>query len=410
MPIKLIKLILHYSRLDLTQSLVAQVPDSIVIDAKGDYIKISNEEVIKINNNGFSQNWNKALHIIWDRDWDWCWLANNDIILKTPNFFEIIQKELQQYENIVMASAIFNAAWENCRPSVIKKTYFTHGVEFTAPFLHRKIIERSNFFDIDIKNGFGIDLIYAHNIKLLDYQAIVIPEAEFYHYGSASGAEVFGNIDNYLQQGFNELFAFIDKKTKEMNRTEVINTIIKTRNYKSYCEIGYGFGENYNAIDCEKKICVDPFTTANEPLKMTSSLFFDTCKDFFDIIFIDGDHRSPHVFADYYFACKKINKKGCIVFHDVNPPTEWHTRDYSSFASHGGEWCGDAYLGFIKSVNANKSEFYTIGSDFGIGIIDFAKERTRDLLPMPANFKEFAKNRRDYLNLITPDELIKELK
>lgn len=408
---KLLKLILHYSKLEYTQYLVSQVPDSVVIDAKGDYISIAKEEVIKIKNEGFSKNWNKALQLVWERDWDWVWMANNDIYLKNPEtFFDLIKKEAQKDENIKMLSGSFNASWENCQVTDNKTPFYTHGVEFTAPFLHRSILARFGLFNEIIKNGFGIDLIYADYIQQLFYAAKVVPEAEFFHYGSASGVEIYGDKNKYFEASFAELFEHVNKFTKKMNRTEVLNTIIKERKYKSYCEVGYGFGDNFKNIDCENKICVDPFTTADLAIKQTSALFFDTTALTFDIIFIDGDHRSAHVFADYYFALKKLNKNGCIVFHDVNPPSAWHTRDYSHFAANGGEWCGDAYLGFIKATHANAREFFTIGSDFGVGVIDFAKERKNENLPLPSSYEEFSKNRREYLNLILPNELIEKLK
>ena len=408
---KLIKLVLHYSNVSYTQALVTQVPDCVVIDAKGDYIKVNEEEVIFIENEGFTRNWNKALRLVWERDWDWAWLANNDIKLNHPeSFFLKIEEAIAKDKNIKMASGAFNASWENCRPVFTTQPYYTHGVEFTAPFLHREILERFNLFPEIIKNGFGIDLIYSHYLKQLNYNAIVAPEASFYHYGSESGAEVFGSKENYINQGFKELFEHVDFFRKTMNRTEVLNTIIETRGYKTYCEVGYGFGDNFNSINCETKICVDPFTSAEGVIKQTSSLFFDTTSLTFDIIFIDGDHRAPHVFADYYFALKKLNKNGCIVFHDVNPPSAWHTRDISHFYATGGEWCGEAYLGFLKATHANSRDFFTLGDDFGVGVIDFSKERKYKLLPLPSSYEEFSKNRREYLNLILPNELISKLK
>jgi hypothetical protein len=408
---RLLKLILHYSRIDYTHSLVSQIPDCIVFDARGDYFSLCKEEVITIENKGFTKNWNTAIRKVWNRDWDWIWLANNDIVLKEPQtFFNYIQEAAAKDQNIKMISGAFNSKWENCQVRKTNKDfYYTHGVEFTAPFLHRSVFERFGLFPEEITNGFGIDLIYSDYFTQVGYSAVVVPQAEFYHYESVSGEEVFGTKEKYLEQGFSELFKYVDNYRKKMNRTEVLNTIIKERKYKTYCEIGYGFGDNFNKIECETKICVDPFQDNDILVKQTSSLFFDTTSFFFDIIFIDGDHRSAHVFTDYYFSLKRLNKGGIIAFHDVNPPTAWHVRDFSDFAAKGGEWCGDAYKGFIKATHTTSANFFTVGSDFGIGIIDFKKERNFEILPIPKSYEEFSRKRGEYLRLILPTELTKML-
>jgi hypothetical protein len=58
---RLLKLILHYSRIDYTHNLVSQIPDCIIFDARGDYFKLCKEKVITIENKGFAKNWNTAI-------------------------------------------------------------------------------------------------------------------------------------------------------------------------------------------------------------------------------------------------------------------------------------------------------------------------------------------------------------
>lgn len=151
-------------------------------------------------------------------------------------------------------------------------------------------------------------------------------------------------------------------------KSTIINKIIKDKKYKSYLEIGYQLGVNFDRIKCKYKHAVDP-----EPMKfcddlsnITSDVFFDNNKDTWDIILIDGSHLCEQVRQDIINASKHLSKNGCIVLHDVLPQLESHqTRGITAEA-----WCGDtwrAYVGLINSYNNISHE--TFNTDFGVAVI-----------------------------------------
>ena len=63
-------------------------------------------------------------------------------------------------------------------------------------------------------------------------------------------------------------------------RYDLINAFIKARKYKSFLEIGTADGANFRAVECEKKVNVDP--NAEATFRMTSDDFFRQNRDRFD--------------------------------------------------------------------------------------------------------------------------------
>ena len=70
-----------------------------------------------------------------------------------------------------------------------------------------------------------------------------------------------------------------------MNRTNIINKLVKKYDYKRYLEIGVKPGTNFRQVSCEHKIGVDPDQKACATNKVTSDDFFEGNDEFFDIIF-----------------------------------------------------------------------------------------------------------------------------
>jgi hypothetical protein len=120
-----------------------------------------------------------------------------------------------------------------------------------------------------------------------------------------------------------------------MNRTQLINSLIKDYGFKSYLEIGLGKGTNFNQIKVDFKIGVDP-KSDSIPIKsgitkpQDSDTFFEwglkECNDDssnkVDLIFIDGNHTAEQVERDIVNAWNCLNKGGLILLHDINPPTK----------------------------------------------------------------------------------------
>jgi hypothetical protein len=56
-----------------------------------------------------------------------------------------------------------------------------------------------------------------------------------------------------------------------MERYEIINRIIKSKDYKKYLEIGVRDGECFKKINCKYKIGVDPNPTSDDTTHITTS-------------------------------------------------------------------------------------------------------------------------------------------
>lgn len=151
-----------------------------------------------------------------------------------------------------------------------------------------------------------------------------------------------------------------------MNRTNILNKLIKKFKYQTYLEIGILDGASFERIECKTKIGVDPVKKYNKLThQMTSDAFFSTNTQKFDIVFIDGLHLAEQVERDFLNSYKCLNQHGTIVLHDCNPEKEeWQLRNRIS-----PEWTGDVWktwvriLEFVPSLDA-----FTVNCDFGVGV------------------------------------------
>lgn len=147
-------------------------------------------------------------------------------------------------------------------------------------------------------------------------------------------------------------------------RVDVINNLISTNNLKSYLEIGFQYGISFRAVECDRKVSVDPNPLSEGCThKMTSDKFFEQNKESFDITFIDGDHSFAQSFADFYNALACTNR--FIVFHDSNPPTAAH----ASLEPTMGEWCGEVFK-TVALVKQMGFDVVTHPFDFGVTVVD----------------------------------------
>ena len=145
-----------------------------------------------------------------------------------------------------------------------------------------------------------------------------------------------------------------------MKRWEIINNLIKKHSYKSYLEVGYQYGVNFNKIRCDKKYSIDP--NGKAMFKGTSDEFFKQNRSTFDAIFIDGLHLAEQVRSDIINSMKVLNEGGCMVLHDCYPKT----KRMAQRKDNGEEWTGDvwrAWVGFLS-----RHDGFTYNTDYGVGI------------------------------------------
>jgi hypothetical protein len=207
-----------------------------------------------------------------------------------------------------------------------------------------------------------------------------------------------------------------------MNRTDIINSLIKKYNYKSYLEIGLDNpNHNYNLIDCELKECVDPYFEDDhkngydnkldkkfmeETLKiltyrMTSDEFFNQNKKKYDIIFIDGLHTKEQVSRDIINSLKCLNLNGKIVVHDCLPGNE--TMQIVPRKQAG--WCGDVWKA-IPELKKQNIKYKVVDCDYGVGIIDYYRfhKNLQYINTFENEWKDFVNNRNELLNVISTNK------
>ena len=221
-------------------------------------------------------------------------------------------------------------------------------------------------------------------------------------------------IRNFLFK-INKIYNYIfgEKFYKKLNfnwnlyphRLEIIQNIIISKNYKKYLEIGCDKDQIFSNILIDFKIGVDPVQGGN--VRKTSDDFFKNNLDKFDIIFIDGLHEYEQVNKDINNSLKALNDGGIILLHDCMPKSYFHQAVPRSRMS----WNGDVWKNIVEARANPEIDTYTCFADEGIGII-FNRLNRNKLIINKKNFKklkfrDFYYNYREYLNIISAEEINK---
>ena len=189
------------------------------------------------------------------------------------------------------------------------------------------------------------------------------------------------------------------------NRLFIVQDIIKKKNYKSYLEIGCFDDELFNHIKCEQKVGVDPVSGGT--VRKSSDQFFETNKDKFDCIFIDGLHEYHQVKKDIINSLEYLNDDGIILLHDCLP-----NNFYAQATPRCQyEWNGDVWKAIVEFRNNKDVDVYTCNADYGIGVI-FNRPNNNLLNQTISDYKnlkfeEYYNNYNKLMNIIEYDDLLK---
>lgn len=190
-------------------------------------------------------------------------------------------------------------------------------------------------------------------------------------------------------------------------RTDVLNHLARKHNLQRYLEIGVQVPElNFDKIQCEYKVGVDPDPKARATVNCTSDWFFEQEAIFarFDLIFIDGLHTAAQVRMDFENSLKILSPNGFIVLHDCNPEKEEHT--IVPRPTERGHWNGDVYK-FACELRLHHEKFYTVDIDNGCGVWNNGIDDEVPSYAYPFQpFYMFDKFRKELLNLISWDEFL----
>jgi hypothetical protein len=203
-----------------------------------------------------------------------------------------------------------------------------------------------------------------------------------------------------------------------MNRYDIINNLIQKYDYKTYLEIGVrNPDECFNLINCETKHSIDPGYENDEnqvDYPYTSDNFFRLLENKelnlpttykWDIIFIDGLHISNQVEKDIFNSLNHLSENGVIVLHDCNPPNLWMAREDYIIDGIGHSWNGTVWKSIYK-LRATRPDLFicTVDTDYGIGIVKRGKQECCDFNNSFYEYREFEKNKKEHLNLISIEE------
>jgi hypothetical protein len=188
-----------------------------------------------------------------------------------------------------------------------------------------------------------------------------------------------------------------------MKRTEIIQRLINKIGAKKYLEIGMGPGLNFNSIECDYKICVDPTPTVPVTYQLTSDDFFKQNKEYFDIIFIDGLHWSNQVYKDIINSLNVLNDGGYIICHDMNPHNEIIQLYPQSIPE--SEWTGDCWKAWVKLKSEREDlEMFVVDTDYGCGVIKLGHQELISF-PEKLEWETLNNDRKNLLNLISVDDI-----
>ena len=189
-----------------------------------------------------------------------------------------------------------------------------------------------------------------------------------------------------------------------MNRTELINHFIKKYDYKKYLEIGvFNPYRNFNKINIEYKIGIDPDSKTNPSIVTTSDNFFKYNKSKFDIIFIDGLHIKEQVIRDILNSLKFLTINGTIILHDCNPKDEISQK----VPKETDHWNGNVWEAFVYiRTHYNGLNCFVIDTDEGCGIIQKNDNYKRIHIKEKINYNNFDKYKKKWLNLISIEDFL----
>ena len=188
-------------------------------------------------------------------------------------------------------------------------------------------------------------------------------------------------------------------------RYEIINKLIQEKKYDNYLEIGCFKNENFNKIKIKHKVGVDPVSGGN--IRKTSDDFFKTCKEKFDLIFIDGLHHYDQVKKDILNSLNFLKKNGLILVHDCLP---LKSRDQMVPRSHE-KWNGDVWKSIVEIRTEENLDTYVCLADQGLGLILKRKNRNKLNLDIKnfkkLKFSDYYKSYKKYMNIISHKEIFK---
>ena len=197
-----------------------------------------------------------------------------------------------------------------------------------------------------------------------------------------------------------------------LNRTSIINHLIKKYKFNNYLEIGVGDGLNYNKIKIQNKSGIDPNPSKeckDNVFLMTSEEYFDYIKNEnlkFDIIFIDGLNLEHQVTKDIYNSLKYLSKNGFIILSKTNPTNKSYQSINFIDIDKNSLCIGTSWKSIVKLRMLNSEiSIFTLNTEFGLSIIYNKKSKKISNFDK-INYTFLSENRENLLNIISIYEFL----
>lgn len=188
-----------------------------------------------------------------------------------------------------------------------------------------------------------------------------------------------------------------------MQRTDIINSIIKARGFRRYLEIGVENGYCFEHIVCEEKVGVDPDPIYDKDvMRLESDDFFRWYSGpQFDIVFVDGLHTAEQFLRDVENSLRILSPGGVIVCHDTMPPNE----EMQSGPPRRHMWTGDVWKGVLRLRSVRRDiSLFTFDTDFGVTVIERGEPDVWQE-PNEVDWQYYLENSSGFLNVKPPEYL-----
>lgn len=175
-------------------------------------------------------------------------------------------------------------------------------------------------------------------------------------------------VSNHIKRIFCDDQLIVDwQKITNLRKNDFINKAIESLKLasSSYLEIGVYRNLNFNMINANDKISVDPDPNAYPSFLGSSNEFFAENKKKFDVIFIDGMHSYEQCKFDAINSLKYLNTGGYLFLHDLIPRN--FLEEYIPRISN--VWTGDVWKVSIELAQTKGVQFKVILADHGLGCL-----------------------------------------
>ena len=182
-----------------------------------------------------------------------------------------------------------------------------------------------------------------------------------------------------------------------------INALAAATRARRYLEVGVNKGDTFLAVEIPEKTAVDPefrFEWQAEGPgtafhQVTSDAYFATCRERFDIVFLDGLHVFAQTFRDFCNALDVTDERSLILIDDTVPDdvySSWpHPREAKGLrrqaGARGGSWHGDIFkMVFAIHDFFPRLSYVTIGTEGNPQTLVWHEPRT-DFRPLLNSFE-----------------------